>query len=127
MRRETAKRLLDAELACVEARELCAGVTRDQFLQSRVVQLAVQKLVEIVGEALRQAEESDADAVRSIPELRAVVNTRNRLVHGYDSVDFGAVWDIVQRHVPELQERLHSLLIPFPPSHFGAVPDDVSD
>lgn len=90
------------------------------------MQLAVQKLTEIVGEALRQAEESDreAEAVRSVPELRVVVDTRNRLVHGYDTVDYGVLWDIVERRVPELQERLLRLLKDAPVSSFGKVPDD---
>jgi uncharacterized protein with HEPN domain len=69
----------------------------------------------------------DPVSVRSIPELRVVVNIRNRLVHGYDTVDFGALWDIVQRYVPVLQRRLHTLLLAFPASSFGHVPEDVPD
>jgi uncharacterized protein with HEPN domain len=90
MQRQTAKLLHDAAAACTEARQFCAATTRERFLEDRVVQLAVQKLIEIVGEALRQAEAVDPEAVRTIPELRIVVNTRNRLVHGYDTVDFAA-------------------------------------
>lgn len=79
----------------------------------------MQKLVEIVGEALRQAEEGDRETVNAIPELRSVVNTRNRLVHGYDSVDYGLLWDIVQRRVPELQARIRTLLDAGPVSGSG--------
>jgi uncharacterized protein with HEPN domain len=124
MKLEIATRLHDAESACSEARVLCAGTTRDQFVQDRVLQLAVQKLIEIVGEALRQAEASDREAVQAIPELRVVVNTRNRLIHGYDTVDYGALWDIVQRHVPQLEVRLHALLERVPPSSFAREPGD---
>lgn len=124
MKRETAKRLHDAESACAEARQFCATSTKERFVEDRPLQLAVQKLTEIVGEALRQAEESDREAVRSVPELRVVVDTRNRLVHGYDTVDYGVLWDIVERRVPELQERLLRLLKDAPVSSFGKVPDD---
>jgi len=86
------------------------------------LQLAVQKLIEIVGEALRQAEESDREAVQAIPELRFVVDTRNRLVHGYDTVDYGVLWDIVEYRLPQLQDRLQLLLKDAPLSSFGKVP-----
>ena len=119
MQRQTAKRLHDAAVACGEARRFCAATTREHFLQDRVLQLAVQKLIEIVGEALRQAEASDQEAMQAIPELRVVVNTGNRLVHGYDTVDYGALWDIVQRHVPDLEQRLGRLLADAPPSSFA--------
>jgi uncharacterized protein with HEPN domain len=67
MQRTTAKWLHDAATACNEARALCGDMTRDQFVQHRVVQLAVQKLVENVGEASRHAEELDPAATRAIP------------------------------------------------------------
>lgn len=117
MQRPIAQRLHDAAAACRDARTFCAPVTRDQFLRDRVLHLAVQKLIEIVGEALRQAESLDRTSVSAIPELRVVVNTRNRLVHGYDSVDYGALWDIVQRHIPELERQPWRLLEDAPPLH----------
>jgi len=118
MKRETAKRLHDALTACQEARVMCDGIPVDAFVADRTLQLAVQKLVENVGESLRQAEMTDADTIRTIPELRVVVDTRNRLIHGYDSVDFAALWDIVQRHVPGLERQIAGLLQHYPPSAF---------
>jgi uncharacterized protein with HEPN domain len=127
MKRETAKRLHDALTACQEARGVCDGVPVDAFVADRILQLAVQKLVENVGESLRQAELTDAETVRTIPELRVVVDTRNRLIHGYDSVDYAALWDIVQRHVPSLERQIARLLEQFPPSAFQrAFPDEQS-
>ncbi len=122
MKRETAKRLHDAASACAEARQFCATSTKERFIEDRPLQLAVQKLIEIVGEALRQAKESDREAVQAIPELRFVVDTRNRLVDGYDTVDYGVLWDIVERRVPELQDRLETLLKDAQLSSFGKVP-----
>jgi uncharacterized protein with HEPN domain len=124
MLRQTAKRLHDAATACGEARQFCAATTRAHFLEDRLTQLAVQKAIEIVGEALRKAEEDDPEAMAALPELRSVINTRNRLVHGYDTVDYGALWDIVQRHVPELERRLQALLQSAPPSSFARKTND---
>lgn len=75
-----------------------------------VYQLIVWKLIEIMGEALRQGEEQEPMLRALIPELREVINTRNRIVHGYASVDFQLRWDIATNEVPTLRKRMASLL-----------------
>jgi len=76
----------------------------------RMFQLASRKLIEIVGEALRQAEISDPKLVDSISDLRAIVNTRNRIVHGYNSINYSLLWDIIQIEMPPLKLLLDNLL-----------------
>jgi uncharacterized protein with HEPN domain len=110
MKPETAKRLHDAASACDELKTFTADWDREEFLVNRGQQLIVWKLVEIVGEALRQAEASDVSLRDNLPELRDVVNTRNRITHGYDSVDFGLLWDIVIDEMPALRQRVGDLL-----------------
>jgi uncharacterized protein with HEPN domain len=82
----------------------------------------VQKLVENIGESLRQAEMTDTETIRTIPELRVVIDTRNRLIHGYDSVVYAALWDILQRYVPVLEGQIAGLLEQFPHLHFSVIP-----
>jgi uncharacterized protein with HEPN domain len=103
MKRETAKLLHDAASASGEAIQLCADISRDELRQNRTLQLAVQKLIEIVGEALRQAEVIEPALVMDLPDLRDVVDTRNRLVHGYSTVDYGLLWDITNDELPGLR------------------------
>jgi uncharacterized protein with HEPN domain len=110
MKLETAKRLLDAMRACRELQDICAGQTRESYLSNRLLNLSVWKLVEIVGEALRQAEMTDPSLVERIADLRAIVNTRHRITHGYDSVNFNLLWDIVQVEIPPLEETLRALV-----------------
>ena len=110
MKAETAKRLHDAVGACDEISGFVSGWSRDEFLRNRGYQLIVWKLVEIVGEALRQGEEHESTLRTRIPELRDVINTRNRIVHGYDSVDFELLWDIATNQVPPLRARIAGLL-----------------
>jgi uncharacterized protein with HEPN domain len=92
---ETAKRLHDAVSACEELQQFAAGRTRLEFMEDRALQLVVWKLIEIADEALRQAELAEPDLAQYIPELRDVVNTRNRTTHGYNTVNFNLPWDIV--------------------------------
>jgi uncharacterized protein with HEPN domain len=110
MKPETAKRLHDAASACDELKSFTADWSREGFLVNRGQQLIVWKLVEIVGEALHQGEARDPSLREHLPELRDVVDTRNRITHGYDSVDFGLLWDIVVDEMPELRQRLGNLL-----------------
>jgi len=110
MELETAKRLRDASAACGEPIDMCAGRSRDDMYDDRMFQLASRKLIEIVGEALRQAEISDPKLVDSISDLRAIVNTRNRIVHGYNSINYSLLWDIIQIEMPPLKLLLDNLL-----------------
>ncbi len=110
MRFRTAKRLLDAKSACQELVSFCDGATEDTFIRDRVLKLAVHKLIEITGEALHQAELLEPDVAGQIPNLRLIVNTRNRITHGYESVNYRLLWNIVQTEVPELEQTLTRIL-----------------
>ncbi len=71
--------------------------------------LALLKLVEIVGEAAgRISEELQAQH----PEIpwRDMIGTRNRLVHGYDAVDYDILWTIVSEDFPPLASQIETLL-----------------
>lgn len=67
MELETARRMRDASAACGELIAMCDDQTRDDLYNDRMLQLASRKLIEIVGEVLRQAEVSDPTLVDSIP------------------------------------------------------------
>lgn len=121
MKRETAKLLHDALSASTEASDFCLGVSRDELRRDRRSQLAVQKLIEIVGEALHQAELTEPEAVADLAILRRAVDTRNRLVHGYASVDYGVVWDIATKRLPALRVQLEEKLRDAPLSSYGVV------
>jgi uncharacterized protein with HEPN domain len=45
-----------------------------------------------------------------IANSRKIVDTRNRIIHGYDSVSDDAIWGIVIRHLPILRAEIESLL-----------------
>ena len=87
-----------------------AGRTRASFLEDRALQLVGWKLIEIVGEALRQAELSASGLVREIPELRDMVNTRNRITHVCNAGNFSLLRDIAQNGIPPLLATLLRLL-----------------
>jgi len=111
MSERVTKRLHDAFDACNQLQRIGQSRSRSEFLADNILRLAVWKLIEIVGEALHQAEKIDPTLETSIPEFRRVVDTRNRITHGYDSIDFNLLWDIVISRIDPLLDTLESLLI----------------
>ena len=69
---------------------------------------AVERNIEIIGEALGRILKSDETII--ITNARKIVDTRNRIIHGYDSVSDDVIWGIVIRHLPILQIEVETLL-----------------
>jgi uncharacterized protein with HEPN domain len=69
---------------------------------------AVERNIEIIGEALSRILKRDEKI--SISHSRKIVDTRNRIIHGYDSVSDDLIWSIVIRHLPILQTEIQELL-----------------
>jgi len=75
----------------------------------------LHKLLEIVGEALNQAYKAEAEATSAIPNLRRFVNMRNRITHGYDSVNYTVIWRVASEEIPPLRATLDEILRQAPP------------
>lgn len=110
MKRETAKRLLDAQAACIGIQYFTTGTTIDTMRKERLLQRGLHKLLEIVGEALNQATKSDPTIALSIPDARRYVAMRNQIVHGYDSVDYTIIRQVCTERIPSLAAALDMLL-----------------
>jgi len=72
-----------------------------------LLQLAIEREFEIIGEALSRLEKVDPETLADkIPEYRKIIDFRNILAHGYDIIDVAAMWDFVQNRVPELLKKV---------------------
>lgn len=77
------------------------------FRADRLLQLAVERQFEIIGEALARLERVDsAHLAEAIPEYRRIIGFRNLIAHGYDVIDDAALWDFVVNRVPELLSKV---------------------
>jgi uncharacterized protein with HEPN domain len=110
MKRETAKRLLDTSDADHELLAFTAGRAIEDLATDRAFELVVQRLIEIIGEALHQAEIGDPALVDDIQNIRDIVGTRNRLIHGYDDINNSLVWDMITLYVPSLLSVVDDML-----------------
>ena len=84
-----------------EAVNMIIGKSPKVLKQERMLELALIRLVEIVGEAAGRVSRSGQAKVPDIP-WREVIGMRNRLIHGYDSVDLNILWDTVELDFPPL-------------------------
>jgi len=69
---------------------------------------AVERNIEIIGEAMDRILKADPDF--HITDSRKIVDTRNRIIHGYDSVSDDVIWLIVNRYLPILEKEVLELL-----------------
>jgi uncharacterized protein with HEPN domain len=69
---------------------------------------AVERNLEIIGEALSRI--IKRDNTFNITNARQIVDTRNRIIHGYDLVSDEIIWSIVDRHLPVLRGEVTALL-----------------
>lgn len=97
-----------------EAVDLSQGRSRDDLDADRLYNLAMIRLVEVIGEAAAGVSEVTRTAHPRIP-WPEMVGVRNRLIHGYDQVDFDILWDILQLDLPPLIQQLERILGGGPP------------
>jgi uncharacterized protein with HEPN domain len=76
-----------------------------------VIQLAVVRLLEIIGEAATRTTEAIREEHPAIP-WRQISGMRNRLIHGYDSVDLDIVWSVLTGDLPDLVAQLDAIVNP---------------
>ena len=88
---------------------MASGRGREDLDADRQLNLSLVRLLEIVGEAASRVSEATRTKYPSIawPEITGL---RNRLVHGYDDVDFDILWDIIQLDLPPLIATLSAIL-----------------
>ncbi len=95
-------------LDSIAAIETYVSDGEESFLRERIIQDAVIRNFEIIGEA----------ANRLTPELRSgapvpwkrIIAFRNRLIHAYWGVDLVLVWDVVRNELPSLKSEAERLL-----------------
>jgi uncharacterized protein with HEPN domain len=92
-----------------EAVTMIQGKNPQDLNCNRILELALVRLVEVVGEAANRVSVDCRLKYPSIP-WQQVIGMRNRLIHGYDKVDLNVLWDTVDDDLPHLIEELEKIL-----------------
>lgn len=69
---------------------------------------AVERNLEIIGEAMNRIIKKNGTI--QISNSKKIIDVRNRIIHGYDTVSDEVIWGIVVRHLPVLREEIESRL-----------------
>ena len=85
------------------------GKTRSDLDNDRLLNLALTRLLEIIGDAANRVPDSVQVKYPKLPWLQ-MIGLRNRLIHGYDNVDFDILWAIVTQDLPGLIAQLEIIL-----------------
>lgn len=92
-----------------EAVAMAKGKTRADLDTDRKLNLSLVRLLEIVGEAAGRIPDEERARYPDIP-WPEIVSLRNRLIHGYDSVDFDILWQIITNDLPFLIMQLDKII-----------------
>ena len=108
MRRDDAY-LLDILIAARQALKFVEGVKKSEFEDNDLLQSAVMRPLEIIGEAASKISSKMRKTNPQIP-WNEMVGMRNRLIHEYFRVNYEAVWDTIQRDLPALILQIEPLI-----------------
>lgn len=86
--------------------EFTAGMTYERFLESRLIQDAVFKNLEVIGEAANRLSKEFQERFPTIP-WRQIVDMRNWLVHDYFKIKSDKIWNTIQTDLPKLKSALN--------------------
>ncbi len=102
--------LWDAHQACLAAMSFVEGIDVHEFQVNLLVQSAVERQLEILGEALNRLRRTDAQIAAEVPDLDRIIGMRNIIAHEYGIVDHAIVWAVVDTRLSPLAARLAVLL-----------------
>lgn len=80
----------------------------DSFVNNICLRRAVERNIEIIGEAMNRILKTDPGI--KITNARKIVDARNYIIHGYDSLSVDILWSIVINHLPLLKEEVTLLM-----------------
>ena len=110
MRRDDAL-LLDMLIAARKIQQFTNGVDWASFETNTMVQSAVIREIQVVGEAARQVSDITRTAQPLIPWVE-IVGMRHRIIHEYFDIDLSILWDTIQNDIPPLIEQLMAIVPP---------------
>jgi uncharacterized protein with HEPN domain len=101
--------LLDIKEAIIEINDFLPD-KKDffQFQKDLKTKRAIERNVEIIGEAANRIFKKQPDI--NITDIKKIIVTRNRIIHGYDSVSDDIIWSIAVKHIGKLESEVNDLL-----------------
>ena len=109
MQAKLLKYILDVESVIKEIESVQMRVDNNvqRFQADIILQRAIERDLEILGEAVKKIVEMDASI--QISGSRNIVNLRNLIAYAYDTVDVEIIWSIIQKDVRVLKQEIEEI------------------
>ncbi len=104
------KYLYDMLSSCDFLQAFTRGKTVEDYTEDRAFRSALERELQIIGEALMQLNKNWPELAEQIPNYRNIIGFRHVLVHGYDSLNPVTVWNVVETKLTELRDKVQSML-----------------
>ena len=80
----------------------------EEYVNDIKTKRAIERDLEIIGEAVNRIVKKDPSF--NILNAKNIIGTRNRIIHGYDSVSDEMIWSVVINHLPKLKTEVEDLI-----------------
>ncbi|WP_396188043.1 DUF86 domain-containing protein [Flavobacterium sp.] len=106
------KWLFDIKMAIDEIDSYFENEQKDFFKYRKNLMLkrAVERDLEIIGEAINRIITRDKDFETKITNARAIIGLRNQVIHAYDNISDENIWSILINHLPKLKSEIDNLI-----------------
>ncbi len=106
---QTKKHLQDILVSVNSIDDYVAGMRSFKlYVSNKPVRRAVERELEIIGEALNRILKIHSDI--KISSARKIIGQRNLIAHAYDSIDDAMIWNVVVNYLPKLKEEVATML-----------------
>lgn len=78
------------------------------YKTNKMLRRAIERELEIIGEAMNRIDKLEPNL--NISAKKQIIGMRNRVIHGYDTIDYEIVWGVIVRHLPILKTEIEELM-----------------
>jgi uncharacterized protein with HEPN domain len=110
MPRSAEQLLRDIISVSSQVNEMMSGVSIAQYTETRSLQLAIERALEIVGGALRQLRDLDEELVARIDRYQSFIGLRHIIAHRYAVLEDEILWVTAKNALPQLSRQVESIL-----------------
>jgi uncharacterized protein with HEPN domain len=103
MKDKDSQRILHILDSIQEIEGFTEKVSLNEFLNNRLLQLSITRLLEIIGEASAKLSDEYKSSYPNI-EWKSIIGFRNIIVHEYFGLDYHIIWDIIKNHITQLKQ-----------------------
>lgn len=81
-----------------------------KYSQNLMLKRAVERDLEIIGEAMNRILKMDKDFALKITNAKSIISLRNQVIHAYDNISDESIWSILINHLPKLKTEVDELI-----------------